>query len=110
MSWPAGISVAWVTEAGRYTAHCRYDEVQLLWEYRLARRFSPAWLTRTLVLVGLGLLIAGAAVFAAVFIYGRTALTTMSVRWAVIWAIAAESLRSGSGGMCGKPSNSTSLP
>ena len=55
----------------------------------MARRFSPAWLTRTLVLIGLGLLIAGAAVFAAVFIYGRTALTTMSVRWAVIWAIAA---------------------
>ena len=55
----------------------------------MARWFSPTWLTRTLVLVGLGLLIAGAAVFAAVFFHDRTALTTMPARWAVIWAIAA---------------------
>ena len=41
------------------------------------------------MLIGLGLLIAGAAVFAAVFFHDRTALTTMPARWAVIWAIAA---------------------
>ena len=55
----------------------------------MARWLSPSWLTRTLVLVGLGLLIVGAAVFAAVFFHDRTALTTMPARWAVIWTIAA---------------------
>ena len=55
----------------------------------MARRLSSSWLTQTLVLVGLGLLIVGAAVFAAVFFHDRTALTTMPARWAVIWTIAA---------------------
>ena len=53
------------------------------------RWLSSSWLMRALVLVGLGLLIAGAAVFAAVFFHDRTALTTMPARWAVTWAIAA---------------------
>ena len=44
------------------------------------------------MLVGLGLLIVGTAVFAAVFFHDRTALTTMSARWAVIWVIAAGAL------------------
>ena len=55
----------------------------------MARRLSLFWLARTLVFVGLGLLIVGAAVFAAVFFHDRTALTTMPARWAVIWTIAA---------------------
>ena len=54
------------------------------------RRFGgTAYLSRMLVLAGLGALIVGAAVFAAVFFHDRTELTTMSARWAVIWASAA---------------------
>ena len=54
------------------------------------RRFGEtAYLSRMLVLAGLGALIVGAAVFAAVFFHDRTGLTTMSARWAVIWASAA---------------------
>ncbi|MCY3913861.1 MAG: hypothetical protein OXG43_11545 [Chloroflexi bacterium] len=53
-------------------------------------RFREAsFLSRTLLLDGAGLLIFGAAVFAAVFIHDRPAHTTMSVRWAAWLAFGA---------------------
>ncbi|MAG36045.1 MAG: hypothetical protein CL878_07365 [Dehalococcoidia bacterium] len=58
----------------------------------MARQHGFFLLTRTVLLVGLGLLIAGTAVFSAVFFHDRTALTTMPARWAIIWTITAAGL------------------
>ena len=58
----------------------------------MSERLSLDRLARALVLAGLGLLIVGTAVFAAVYFHDRTALATMSARWAVIWTIAAATL------------------
>ena len=55
----------------------------------LPGRFEQTRLAQTVVLICLGLLIAGTATFAAVFFHDRTALSTMSARWALIWAVAA---------------------
>lgn len=44
------------------------------------------------MLAGIGLLIVGTAVFAAVFFHDRTAFATMTARWAVVWTIAAVAL------------------
>lgn len=60
----------------------------------LSGRLQPTRVTQATVLAGLGLLIAGTAAFVAVFFHDRTALTTMSARWALIWAFAAVALSS----------------
>ena len=61
---------------------------------QVSRIGGTAYLSRALLFIGLGLLIVGTAVFAAVFFHDRTALTTMSARWAVIWTITAGVLTS----------------
>ena len=60
----------------------------------VSRIGGTAYLSRALLFIGLGLLIVGTAIFAAVFFHDRTALTTMSARWAVIWTITAGVLTS----------------
>lgn len=58
----------------------------------LPGRLQQIRVTQAVVLTGLGLLIAGTAAFAAVFFHDRTALATMTARWALIWAVATGAL------------------